>query len=433
MFGVVRGCWCCWMYLLHRTERAALCCGFLSLLRWCALLCVPGFANVCVPVCVLQPGTMRGIHATMRAKRRARAKLRAQKNFTPREWALSRVRADLNPAMQWKAANDGIKDLRWVPEPRSVITTSHDLSIRIWSPVGEPIGVLNCTPADIRAGIRTAVPWRFRIDIQARRQALIDHAKEVSRQMVVQEHAARHARLRRETAASLMTAARTTRSEASRQHYHAQLRGFESGRRERSPLAGTAGMVVAGAPTQSMSGTSVSRATHTTVGGGRGGVGDHTESVSPVANLMRKLTEGSWDVDSGGGEVAEEEASVGDATGRDPREDASRTPPAVGGVGVEGGGNGSATLTTSPLGATHDLLTAGDSALSHGHNGGSENGELGEGSGSGSGRGKHAQLRSSILEQMASKRERYSPEVVMVSQIGQPKASPPHISGVSQL
>ena len=54
-------------------------------------------------------GTLRGLHATIRARKRAQAKLRAQKNFTPREWALSRVRADFVPAVMWRAANDTIK------------------------------------------------------------------------------------------------------------------------------------------------------------------------------------------------------------------------------------------------------------------------------------------------------------------------------------
>ena len=84
-----------------------------------------------------------------------------------------------------------------------MVTTSFDNTIRVWTPVGDPLGVLSCTHADVRmrcvcacvcvfpmlilgvesaqisAGIRLDVPWRFRVDVEGRRRALIEHAHEI--------------------------------------------------------------------------------------------------------------------------------------------------------------------------------------------------------------------------------------------------------------
>jgi len=58
-------------------------------------------------------------------------------------WVASRTRTDILPAAVWTAHTDTITSITFVDDPVAVLTTSLDVSTRLWTPTGLPIGVIS--------------------------------------------------------------------------------------------------------------------------------------------------------------------------------------------------------------------------------------------------------------------------------------------------
>ena len=64
---------------------------------------------------------------------------------------------------QWKAHGDIVYSIHMISEPQSLVTSSFDRRVKVWSLTGECLGIL--MQGDM--GIRKR-PWKFAVDYEAR-------------------------------------------------------------------------------------------------------------------------------------------------------------------------------------------------------------------------------------------------------------------------
>lgn len=141
-------------------------------------------------------GAMRGSVAAVRARRRATAKLETRSRMTATQWAKSRIHHELEPVTLWRAHGDGIRSLVFNQEAGLLCSTSHDLSVRLWSAGGAALGVLDMSIADAKAGLRELTPWRFAVDTEKIARAAREKAEAVLAE--IDSTKRRHARRRQQ-------------------------------------------------------------------------------------------------------------------------------------------------------------------------------------------------------------------------------------------
>lgn len=104
---------------------------------------------------------------------------------------------------KWNAHRDSLSSLQVVVDPPSVITCSHDKSVRVWNLKGDPLGVLTLSRADQKKIERQELPplprWTFSVDEAAREAARIDEATAVLK-LIEQEEEEEKARKAEEEA-----------------------------------------------------------------------------------------------------------------------------------------------------------------------------------------------------------------------------------------
>lgn len=86
--------------------------------------------------------------------------------FLPRTPLLAETLALVPCAQQWKAHGDVVHSAHVIAEPQSVVTSSFDRRVKIWSFGGECLGVLMQGEIGGLGALRR--PWRFSVDYDAR-------------------------------------------------------------------------------------------------------------------------------------------------------------------------------------------------------------------------------------------------------------------------
>ena len=67
----------------------------------------------------------------------------------------------------WQAHMDSIKSLQVIDEPLCLLTSSQDMSVRLWSVTGAEMGILVYPPNQKKKMMKNAVKWHFKVCVRA--------------------------------------------------------------------------------------------------------------------------------------------------------------------------------------------------------------------------------------------------------------------------